>query len=87
MSMITIFVLIKDSEVKAVSPFLDASSAVEGFRWVGGGGEVYACRVSESAAAEIKQAHEVPQGSRNRKTPLQLLKTYSQSMQKCSDVT
>jgi hypothetical protein len=77
MSFHTIFVVIPKAEGPiVVAPHLDASEALDYLRRWGVPGEVYACRVSESGAAAIRE-----------KCSLQLLKTYSLSMQHCADVT
>ena len=89
--MVTIFALIRDSTLLEIAPSIDAQSALQHFQWAsshgpGATGEVYACRVSESIAAEIRTACRTKQ-SLGATTPLQMLKRYSASMSKCADVT
>ena len=54
MSMHTIYVLMKDGEVRDMAPSLAAGQALEFFKnayiWNGQTGQVYACHMSDSAA-------------------------------------
>ncbi len=89
MSMSTIFVLIGPSELKGVALSTDPAEALRELTIWFGPGEVYACRISDSAAAEVRSAVTDPQNMPRGKTPttaLTLLKRYSQSMQKVADV-
>jgi hypothetical protein len=77
MSFHTVFVLVpKDGSRIMVAPQLDASEALSYFQRYGVPGEVYACKLSEAAAAEVRETQS-----------LKMTKMYSHSMQKCADVT
>lgn len=89
MSMSTIYVSIKDGVVVSVASSIDPQVALTELYW--SLGEVYACRLSDSAAAEVRDLVMAKTGSMTRGvaavTPLTLLKRYSQSMQKVADIT
>lgn len=85
--MVTVYVTIRDGVAVAMANATSATEAVYELQWFQG--EVYACRVSESAAVEIRQAIIAAASATKatKQTPLSMLKMYSQSMQKCADVT
>lgn len=89
MTMSTIYVLVRDREVIAVAESTDPSTAVA--QLSRRKGEVYACRLSDSAAAQVRDAVLSPKGNVTRgvapTTPLSLLKMYSQAMVKVADST
>jgi hypothetical protein len=89
MTMSTIYALIRDSVVLAVAESIDPQTAIEQLKWVAG--EVYACRISDSAAMEVREAVNGPSGAVTRGVPktsaLALLKRYSLSMSKVADIT
>lgn len=101
MSMSTVYVVIGIRQVGATGPVdvcwvaqnLDATQAVKELSlWCTPPGEIYACKLSDSAAAEIRDltmspdTRPMPRGSA-RVSALTLLKRYSQSMQKVADLT
>ncbi len=89
MSVSTIYVLVKDQAVVAVAEATDATMATAQLSWWTG--EIYACRIGDSAAAEVRAKVSEPAGSVTRgvrpATALSLLKMYSQSMVKVADST
>lgn len=94
MSFHTIFVLIKNGQVQDVSPFLSADKSIEWWVFADKPAEVWACRVSESAAAEIKNCFAGDpidplanyKVTKRNTDPLKLLKMYSHSMTKVHDL-
>lgn len=87
--MSTIFVTIKNGKVAGIATSTDPSTAQRQLFWTPG--EMYACRISDTAAAEVRELMDQPEGNVKRGvaqvTPLTLLKRYSQSMQKVADIT
>lgn len=87
--MSTIYCLVKDGKVTAVAESTDLTTAHQQLMWWPG--EIYACRISDTAASEIRAAVTAPEGSVTRgkapQSPLSMLKMYSQSMTKVADVT
>lgn len=94
MSFHTIFVLMKDGKVQDVSPFTSADKAIEWWVFADKPAEIWACRVSDDAAREVRDCLAgdpadplSPYKVTKRNTdPLKLLKTYSHSMQKVHDL-
>lgn len=85
-----LYVVIRDGEVVNISPHLSAQESAAFFQiaWPITPGEVYACRMSESAATEVRNAWmNWKPGTRNQADPAKLLKLYSHSMTKTMDVT
>lgn len=97
MSMHTVYVLMRGQQVIDMSRYLDPQKAIDEWYFADRPSEVWACRISETAAQEVREAlypesqpHNVWAGntSYKRKTtdPLKLLKTYSHSMTKVHDL-
>lgn len=90
MSMHTIYVLMKDGEVRDMAPSLAADAALEFFKnayiWNGQTGQVYACHMSDSAAQEVRATFFDPP-SKGKPTAATLIKRYSSYMNHCADVT
>ena len=88
--MISIYCLVKDASLLDVAPSISAPEAVDYFlqnryRYPDKA-EVFCCRVSESAAADVKLAVSTPT-SKGKVDGLTLLKRYSHSMAKYMDLT
>ena len=87
MTMNTIFILVKDGELKEVAPSFNPDDALRHFTWASQGGntgEMYAVRCSDSVAVQLRtMASEVPK----RKAALQLAKSLAYSLTKCADIT
>ena len=89
--MSTIYILMKDGEVKNIAPSSNADQALEFFQnfhdWNGHStGQVFACHMSETAAQEVRDALEA-KPSVGKATAATLAKRYSSSMNHCADVT
>lgn len=89
MSMNTIYVLMKDGEVVDIAPSLAADQALEffknGYTWNGLRGQVYACKMSDTAALEVRDAFFSPP-SKGKVSAGTLVKRYSQQLNHCADV-
>lgn len=84
MTMNTIYILVKGTDVVEVAPSFNPDDALRHFVWAtSGGGEMYAVRCSDLVAARIR---ELAHGTR-KADALKLAKALSYSLTKCADVT
>ncbi len=84
MTSITIYCLFDATgQLQRVSAYTSAEAALADFKWPppeGGPGEMYACRMSENAAVEIREQKDLKKATK-------MCKLYSHSIQKCADIT
>lgn len=81
MSMSTVYVLVQDAKVVDISVSLSAEGALEYFQTYGQKGELYAVRISDAAAFDVRAALQ----SKDPATATKRLKTYAHSMTKVGD--
>ena len=88
MSFETVFLLVSPKdEVVAVSPFLNALDALEGFKRGFQTGKMFAARLSDTVAFELKQKVENGKPGVKDQTALSMVKLYAQTLNFCGDVT
>lgn len=88
--MISIYCLVKDASLLDVAPSISAPEAMDYFQnhrfRYPDKAEIFCCRVSESAAADVRLAISTP-SFKGKVDGLTLLKRYSHSMTKYMDLT
>jgi len=83
-SFVTVYVIMPEDGSKVMEMALSTSpdEAMREFRWASVSGPVYAAKVSESMAAEVRNELKVGHGEK----AAQLLKRFSTAIQRCGDV-